>query len=110
MRHLAVAKMSIRTQFNPAHTAKPHAVHRLFAYVIFGLDIREIARHGEQGSAAVGYSWLVFAWLFAYLPLTVASLVTTPRPERGFAYLVMLFPWGMMLLIGGAVAWMRANL
>jgi hypothetical protein len=101
---------SIRTRYNPATLLSLTLSAVLFAYVIFGLDIREIARHGEQGSAAVGYSWLIFAWLFAYLPLTVASLFTTSRPERGFAYLVMLFPWGMMLLIGGAVAWLRANL
>jgi hypothetical protein len=100
----------IRSRRNPATLLSLTVSIALFAYVIFGLEIRDIAEHGEQGGAAVGYSWLVFAWLFPYLPLTAASLVTTPRKERGFAYFVMLFPWGMMILIAGFIALYRANM
>jgi hypothetical protein len=108
------AKMAaaIRSRYNPATLLSFTLSVVLFAGVIFELasDLREIIRQGQQGSFAVGYTWAVFAWLFAYVPLTVASLVTTPRPERGFAYLVMLFPWVMMVLISGFVAFYRANM
>jgi hypothetical protein len=108
----AMSKISIRSRYNPATLLSLILSVILFAFVISELasDFREILRQGQQGSFAVGYTWAVFGWLFAYVPLTIASLVTTPRPERGFAYLVMLFPWVMMVLISGFAAWYRANM
>ncbi len=101
-----MGRWQVISQIHPATPLSLVLSIGLFGFALF--NVREMAQQGPQGSAAVGYAWLAVVWFFLYAPLTLISLIGTPRKVRGFAYLVLLFPWGMMWIIDRIVRYLAA--